>query len=76
MTPCKTCCKLFMSPLTCIPVLGDVCEQCFEKLSKPVIQCGVITVMPIVELCELTQREFDGRREKMLSQARVICEGE
>ena len=75
MTPCKTCCKLFMSPLKMLIGIGRVCEKCEEKLNRPQTLCGVVPGLSIASLAKLYHEEFGVRRWRLIEQAREVCKG-
>lgn len=65
-------CDAKNAPIPC-PVIGNVCEKCFRKLCDPVRECGVITNVPIMEICARTAQEFSGRKSRLIQRARIVC---
>lgn len=72
---CETC-RGTLGACGEVPIIGRVCETCFAKLSRPVIHDGGIPLgLSMAELCLRTQANWHRQRERLVEQARIVCEG-
>ncbi len=63
------------APNQLIVFVGMVCSPCFARLNRPTIHDGCVTGEPHAVVCERTAAEFERRRNRLLTQAREICQG-
>ena len=70
---CNVCQRNESVATTWLPIFGNVCLECEEKLYKPTHRTGCVTSGPLAELAWLYVAEFQRRRDLLLDQAREVC---
>ena len=53
-------------------IINPLCDECRERLSDPLVLCGVVSCVSVIELAELTQVEFSARRVGLIERGRLI----